>query len=109
FLQSDNFICSSSAIALESRLSLISVSQARTYGHFRFRANQAGRLELTSEPCREPAVCRIAIQIFESFVTPIDFKGWGSQWSQSCAREQKNYEMNKCLSLVHLTAEFPSR
>ena len=25
-----------------------------------------------------------------------------------CAWEQKNYEMNKCLSLVHLTAEFLS-
>jgi hypothetical protein len=33
---------------------------------------------------------------------PIDFKGREAQWSQSCAREQKNYEMNKCLSLVHL-------
>jgi hypothetical protein len=40
-----------------------------------------GRLELSSEPCREPAVGRMAIRIFESIVTPIDFKGWGSQWS----------------------------
>jgi hypothetical protein len=30
---------------------------------------------------------------------PIDFKSRGSQ----CAREAEDYEMNKCLSLVHLT------
>ena len=29
----------------ESRLSLISALQARTYGHFRFRTNQDGRLD----------------------------------------------------------------
>ena len=40
---------------------------------------------------------------------PIDFKGWGSPWSQSCAWEQKNYEMNKCLSLVHLTSTVGSQ
>ncbi len=38
---------------------------------------------------------------------PIDFKGRGAQRSQSCAREQKTYEMNKCLSLVHLTSRIP--
>jgi hypothetical protein len=40
---------------------------------------------------------------------PIDFRGRGSQWSYSCAREQKNYEMNKCLSLVHLTSRIGSQ
>ena len=35
---------------------------------------------------------------------PFDFKGQGSPFSQSCAWEQKNCEMNKCLSLVHLTS-----
>ena len=94
---------------LRSRGSLISALQARTYGHFRFRANQDLRLELSSEPCGEHAVCRIAIRIFASIVTPIDFKGWGSQGSQSCAGEQKNYEMNKCLSLVHLTSRIGSQ
>jgi hypothetical protein len=81
FLQSYKLICSSSAIALESRLSLISALQARTYGQFRFRANQDSRLELSSDTCREHAVCRMAIRIFESIVVPIDFKGRGSQWS----------------------------
>ncbi len=40
---------------------------------------------------------------------PIDFKGRGAQRSQSCAREQKTYEMNKCLSLVHLTSRIESQ
>jgi hypothetical protein len=48
---------------------------------FQISGKSGRRLELPSEPCREPAVCRIAIRIFESIVTPIDFKGWGSQWS----------------------------
>ena len=54
-------------------------------------------MELPSELCRQPAVCRMALRIFESIVSPIDFKGWGSQ----CA--PKSYGMNKCLSLMHLT------
>ncbi len=41
----------------------------------------------------------MALRIFERIVTPIDFKGGGWQ----CAWEQKNYEMNECLTLVHLT------
>jgi len=66
-------------------------------------------MELPSDPCPEPTVWRMAIRIFKSIVTPIDFKGWGSQWSQTCVRERKNCEMNKCLSLVHLTSGIGSQ
>jgi len=39
---------------------------------------------------------------------------WDGRWFQRprfamCTCEQKSYQMNKCLSLVHLTAEFLSR
>jgi len=60
---------------LESRVSLISALQARTYGHFRFRANQVDPLGLFSEPCRGLAARRIAIRIFESIVMAVDFTG----------------------------------
>ena len=42
---------------------------------------------------------QMAIQIFESIVILIDF---ARQRFAVCAWERKSYEMNKCLSLVHL-------
>jgi hypothetical protein len=50
----------------------------------------------------------MAIRIFESIVTPIDFKGWGFAVELIVRAGAKNCEMNKCLSLVHLTSTIGS-
>ena len=59
---------------------------------------------LFSEPCRGLAACRIAIRIFERIVMAVDFTAGFVVY----AWEQKSYEMNKCLSLVHLTSTIGS-
>jgi hypothetical protein len=100
FLQSDDLICSSSAIALESRLSLIRRREHTGISDFGQTRRPLGSVFSTASRTRSLRNLNSNLREYrDALISKAGFAVESILWV-----EQKNYEMNKCLSLVHLTS-----
>src|ERR1700739_2641166 len=97
-LQLNNFICSSRAIT-ETKSP---ASQSRRYGHIRFRASRRAYLEALSGSCQRGKGGKCVLKVAESLCCGWISKEVGTEGIRA-VWEKKVYEMNKCLTLVHLT------